>query len=139
MQFKGHKPEVLTILYDGGCYLCRIETAFFEKKDQENALKFIDTSLNIFNASDWGLEDKFVLNGIHVRDSRGYWYTGVDAFVIISRCLDVYHPLAELATNRFSRPVVLLTWALSRMFVSLPVPKIFLKKFQGKMETCQNN
>lgn len=109
--------EFIEVFHDGGCPVCRVEIAFYEKWDQTNRIAWTD----ILSLSDGelpvGKSREDLLGRFHVRDlpvtPGGQWFVGVDAFARIWRELPGFRwlawtfsvpgirPLAELAYRGF--------------------------------------
>lgn len=74
----------LTVYYDGSCPLCRAEINTIREVAPEGALTFIDCSVPGFDdaaAHHEGVSQDDMMQALHVRDSAGHWFKGVDAFV----------------------------------------------------------
>ena len=88
--------EKLTIFYDGACYLCNREIDHYKKVDNDHKLNYIDIALSNFEASKYGLDSKTVQKYFHVRDKDHNLKTGVEAFYLIWKELDIFTPLQKL-------------------------------------------
>lgn len=95
---KAATPEVLTVLYDGECPLCRREIAHVQglaAQSSDSGLCFIDVS-----ASQGGLpaaERAALLARFHVQRADGSRLDGAAAFVAMWACLPGWRWLARLA------------------------------------------
>lgn len=49
----------LTLLYDGGCAICRFEVASLEQRDKLHRLRFVDIAAPGFDAGRWGRRNGF--------------------------------------------------------------------------------
>ncbi len=73
----------LEIFYDGSCLVCSAEMARYRERNEQGRLQFIDISSPDFIAGNYGkTQDEFMAR-LHVRDSEGRFFTGVDAFMMI--------------------------------------------------------
>lgn len=70
----------LTVYYDGGCPLCRMEIAHYAKRDKAGHVAFIDVAEQ--HAQTGGdLSREAALARFHVRDEKGRLSSGAAAFV----------------------------------------------------------
>jgi len=103
-------PEVLTVLYDGGCPLCRREIAHVQRlaeKRPDSALCFIDV-----RAPDTGMapqEQATLLARFHVQRADGQRLDGAAAFVAMWARLPGWRWLARMARLPGALPA--LEWA----------------------------
>jgi predicted DCC family thiol-disulfide oxidoreductase YuxK len=103
-------PEVLTVLYDGGCPLCRREIAHVQRlaeKRPDSALCFIDVC-----APDKGMapqEQAKLLARFHVQRADGQRLDGAAAFVAMWARLPGWRWLARMARLPGALPA--LEWA----------------------------
>ncbi len=78
--------SIITVYYDNSCPICREEIDALKSIDTNNRLAPIDCSTENFDdaaATDAGLRQDTLKQALHVRDSKGQWYSAVDAFVVI--------------------------------------------------------
>ncbi len=89
----------LEIFYDGSCIVCSTEIDVYRKRNPRQRLVFIDISAETFDAAAYGKEQADFMAQMHVRDSAGEFYTGVEAFRQIWRAYpsgSFYRILAKL-------------------------------------------
>jgi predicted DCC family thiol-disulfide oxidoreductase YuxK len=94
------KPEVLTVLYDGGCPLCRREIAHVQglaAQQSDSALCFVDVSAA--QGTMPAAEQAVLLARFHVQRADGSRLDGAAAFVAMWGRL----PALELACRAFLR------------------------------------
>ncbi len=73
----------LEIFYDGSCVVCSTEIEVYRKQNPQDRLLFIDISSEAFSACAYGKEQADFMAQMHVRDSTGKFFAGVDAFTLI--------------------------------------------------------
>lgn len=91
-------PEVLTVLYDGACPLCRREMAHLQglaAKQQGSGLCFVDVSAN--DSERTPDEQTRLLARFHVQGADGRLLDGAAAFVAMWARLPGWRWLARLA------------------------------------------
>lgn len=82
----------LTVYYDASCPLCRAELHALKSTDYEGRLELRDCSTPDFadtSAESDGISRDAMMKAMHVRDARGHWYRGVDAFVMVYRAAGI--------------------------------------------------
>ncbi len=92
--------ETLTVLYDGGCPLCRREIAHVRglaEKQADSALCFVDVSHGAGSDSEFAAERARLLARFHVQRSDGSRLDGAAAFVAMWSRLPGWRWLARLA------------------------------------------
>jgi ubiquinone biosynthesis monooxygenase Coq7 len=92
------KPEVLTVLYDGGCPLCRREIAHVQglaAQQPDSALCFVDVSAA--QGTMPAAEQVVLLARFHVQRADGSRLDGAAAFVAMWGRLPGWRWLARLA------------------------------------------
>jgi predicted DCC family thiol-disulfide oxidoreductase YuxK len=96
-------PSVISVFFDGKCNLCSKEIDYYQRIAPKNTFNWVDITKTP------GELDKFeikLLDGLrlmHVADSRGNIFTGVDAFIIMWKQIKY--------------------WKILGLFVSLPIVK----------------
>jgi predicted DCC family thiol-disulfide oxidoreductase YuxK len=94
---------VISVFFDGKCNLCSKEIDYYQRIAPKNTFNWVDITKTP------GELDKFeikLLDGLrlmHVADSRGNIFTGVDAFIIMWKQIKY--------------------WKILGLFVSLPIVK----------------
>ena len=76
------EPELSksTVYFDGSCPLCRAEIGYYQRKDQDRALCFVDIS-EIGALPPDGITQERAMKRFHVRASDGRVLSGAAAFV----------------------------------------------------------
>lgn len=112
-----------TVYFDGSCPLCRAEIGYYQRKDQDRALCFVDISETGAVPPD-GITQERAMERFHVRASDGRVLSGAAAFVEVWTRLPRWRWVASAA----SLPGVLigLEWGY-RFF--LPVRPIISRFF----------
>ena len=84
----------LDVYYDGDCPICRIEVAYYKRRDRDGLIDWLD----ITKLSDTQLPSNKshnqLLGKFHTIDFEGTWHIGVDAFNAIWRRLPVFQKFA---------------------------------------------
>jgi ubiquinone biosynthesis monooxygenase Coq7 len=125
-------PDILTVLYDGGCPLCRREIAHVKQqaaKQAGSALCFVDVS-----SSDSALppdEQAKLLARFHVQRADGFRLDGAAAFVAMWERLPGWRWLARLARLPGALP------ALERAYVAFLRVRPRLQALARRMEQSQ--
>lgn len=103
-------PEVLTVLYDGGCPLCRREITHVQRlaaKSPDSALCFVDVSDR--HSALTADQRAALLARFHVKRADGLVLDGAAAFVAMWERLPGWRLLARLA--RVPGALTALEWA----------------------------
>ncbi|MSO91433.1 MAG: DUF393 domain-containing protein [Acetobacteraceae bacterium] len=76
------EPELSksTVYFDGSCPLCRAEIGYYQRKDQDRALCFVDIS-EIGALPPDGITQERAMKRFHVRATDGRVLSGAAAFV----------------------------------------------------------
>ncbi|TVP47194.1 MAG: DUF393 domain-containing protein [Halomonas sp.] len=69
----------VTLFHDGHCPFCQQEVAWLEKHRHREYIKLVDIQDNGFNAQAHGQEFNAMMGQLHLQDSQGEWYIGMDA------------------------------------------------------------
>lgn len=69
----------VTLFHDGHCPFCRLEVAWLEKHHHREGIKLIDIQDSHFNAQEHGQTFDAMMGQLHLQDSQGEWYIGMDA------------------------------------------------------------
>lgn len=94
------QPDTLTVLYDGGCPLCRREIAHVQGlagRRPDSALCFIDISADAPAGAAFAAERATLLARFHVQRADGSRLDGAAAFVAMWQRLPGWRWLARLA------------------------------------------
>lgn len=87
----------LTVLFDGGCPLCRRTVRLFRRLDWRHRLRFVDgTSAPAREQIAPGLTEAQVLVEMYVVDPAGRLHGGYDGYLVMSRSVPLLWPLALL-------------------------------------------
>ena len=73
----------LVVFYDGECPVCRIEVAYYQRRDKSNHLAWVDITRLSEAELPAGKTRDDLLRRFHVVDGSGIWHVGVDAFAAI--------------------------------------------------------
>jgi predicted DCC family thiol-disulfide oxidoreductase YuxK len=76
-----HYP--LTVFYDASCPMCAAEMHALKSSDARGRLRLVDCSAADFDHSvlaGLAITREDLMRLIHVRDARGRWFVGVEAF-----------------------------------------------------------
>ena len=93
-------PEILKVLFDGGCPLCRREIAHVKglaEKHQESALCFVDVSDAVSAGPTYAHDRAQLLARFHVERADGSRLDGAAAFIAMWRRLPGWRWLARIA------------------------------------------
>lgn len=107
----------ITIFFDGSCSVCAGEIWHYKNKDRHAQLILVDISEETFDPAQYGKKLEDFMAQIHVRDQKGRFFYGVDAFPAIWKALPGkffsffafflmlpgVHFLASLAYSLFAR------------------------------------
>ena len=99
----------LTVLYDGGCPLCRREIDLYRRLPASEPLCFLDVSRPEVSTSDLApdpLSRETLLARFHVRDAQGQMQSGARAFLALWAVLPGWRWLARVGSLP-GMPVVL--------------------------------
>lgn len=91
--------EKLTIFYDGACHLCAREIDHYKKVDTTHKILYLDIAKESFNFSDYDIDKKQMQKYFHIRDKDLKMHTGVDAFYLIWKELEIFSLLQKLYEN----------------------------------------
>ena len=114
-----------TVYFDGSCPLCRAEIGYYQRKDQNRALCFIDISATGAVPPD-GITQERAMRRFHVRASDGRVLSGAAAFVEVWSRLPRWRWAARAAS--LPGALIALEWGY-RMF--LPV-RPFISRMFGR-------
>ena len=112
-----------TVYFDGSCPLCRAEIGYYQRKDQNRALCFIDISATGAVPPD-GITQERAMRRFHVRASDGRVLSGAAAFVEVWSRLPRWRWAARAAS--LPGALIALEWGY-RMF--LPVRPFISRLF----------
>lgn len=69
----------VTLYHDGHCPFCQQEVAWLAKHRQRQHIALVDIQASDFNAQEHGQDFAAMMGQLHLRDSQGAWYIGMDA------------------------------------------------------------
>ena len=69
----------VTLFHDGHCPFCRQEIAWLAKHRHIGHIALMDIQDEHFNAQTHGCEFTAMMGQLHLHDSQGKWYIGMDA------------------------------------------------------------
>ncbi|SDO13798.1 thiol-disulfide oxidoreductase DCC family protein [Vreelandella arcis] len=69
----------VTLFHDGHCPFCRVEVEWLSRHHYQNRVKLVDIQSAEFNATHEGHEFDTMMGLLHVKDSQGNWYVGMEA------------------------------------------------------------
>jgi len=105
----------LEIFYDGKCIVCSREIDHYRRNNPADRLIFIDISEVGFDAGHYVKSHEEFMAKMHVRDARGTFLTGVDAFLAIWQAYPSgsrYRMLAQLVSLPAITPMIRVGYAL---------------------------
>lgn len=111
-----------TVYFDGSCPLCRAEIGYYQRKDQDRALCFVDISES-GAVPPSGITQERAMKRFHVRASDGHVLSGAAAFVEVWTRLPGWRWAARAAS--LPGALIALEWGY-RIF--LPV-RPFISRF----------
>ena len=117
-----------TVYFDGSCPLCRAEIGYYQRKDQDRALCFVDISETGAVPPD-GITQERAMERFHVRASDGRVLSGAAAFVEVWTRLPRWRWAARLAGLPGVTPLLEVGY---RLF--LPI-RPYLSKAFGKLKS----
>lgn len=80
------KPSYpLTVYFDGACRVCSAEMEHYRRKQHGGRLLFVDISAPEFQPLESGPTLADFMARMHVRDTDGRFFSGVEAFQVIWR------------------------------------------------------
>jgi predicted DCC family thiol-disulfide oxidoreductase YuxK len=86
--------EGLTVLFDGGCPLCRRETAHYQRLTSLQPIFWLDITADDMRWKDWGITYAQAMAEFHVFDAAGRLHKGADGFIALWQALPYYRCLA---------------------------------------------
>ena len=102
----------LTVYFDGACPLCRKEISYYQRKDNERQVCWIDVSNCDQSLLGTDLSKQDALKRFHVRSADGALLSGASAFAEMWRMIPGFRGLGTIAQNKvLSRLLEALYWA----------------------------
>jgi len=96
-------PSVISVFFDGKCNLCSKEINYYQRIAPKNTFNWVDITKTPGELDRFEIKLSDGLRLMHVADSRGNIFTGVDAFIIMWKQIKY--------------------WKFLGLFVSLPIVK----------------
>ncbi len=108
----------ITVFYDGVCVVCSTEIEHYRRRDRAGRLLLVDISSTEFKPDQYGIPLQDFMYELHVIDTRGQIFKGVEGFWAIWQAfpastvygllgavitLPLINPLARLAYKGFAR------------------------------------
>ena len=100
-------PSVISVFFDGKCNLCSKEIDYYQRIAPKNTFNWVDITKTPGELDKFEIKLSDGLRLMHVADSRGNIFTGVDAFIIMWKQIKY--------------------WKFLGLFVSLPIVKQIAK------------
>jgi len=96
-------PSVISVFFDGKCNLCSKEITYYQRIAPKNTFNWVDITKTPGELDRFEIKLSDGLRLMHVADSNGNIFTGVDAFIIMWKQIKY--------------------WKFLGLFVSLPIVK----------------
>ena len=96
-------PSVISVFFDGKCNLCSKEIDYYQRIAPKNTFNWVDITKTPGELDKFEIKLSDGLRLMHVADSNGNIFTGVDAFIIMWKQIKY--------------------WKILGLFVSLPIIK----------------
>jgi len=96
-------PSVISVFFDGKCNLCSKEIDYYQRIAPKNTFNWVDITKTPGELDKFEIKLSDGLRLMHVADSNGNIFTGVDAFIIMWKQIKY--------------------WKILGLFVSLPIVK----------------
>ena len=100
-------PIMISVFFDGKCNLCSKEIDYYQRIAPKNTFNWVDITKTPGELDKFEIKLSDGLRLMHVADSRGNIFTGVDAFIIMWKQIKY--------------------WKFLGLFVSLPIVKQIAK------------
>jgi predicted DCC family thiol-disulfide oxidoreductase YuxK len=118
----------LKVFYDGACVLCYNEINHYKQKDELDLLELIDISAEDFRADYYGLDTEKINLHMHVIDSDGKIFTGIDSFIEIWKRIPPYNRLVPFFKNCLLRTGLDVGYGVFARYIRPRLPKRDCKK-----------
>ena len=96
-------PSMISVFFDGKCNLCSKEINYYQRIAPKNTFNWVDITKTPGELDKFEIKLSDGLRLMHVADSNGNIFTGVDAFIIMWKQIKY--------------------WKILGLFVSLPIVK----------------
>ena len=106
---------MISVFYDDRCKICSKEINFYKKIAPKNSLNWLGISSSKLDLKLANIKLVDALLYLHVKDSEGNFYIGVDAFIVIWKklpyfkylnliiSLPIIYPLAKYLYKKFAK------------------------------------
>lgn len=94
--------EPLTVYFDGECPICKLEVAFYQRRDKFRLITWLDITQLTADQLPRGRNRSDLLGKFHATERDGQWHIGVDAFHAVWRRLPLFSHFAWL----FKTPII---------------------------------
>ncbi len=132
---------MIDVFYDGKCGLCNKEITYYRRIARDGVFNWWDVASDPAPLREHNLSQSAALRRLHVRDAKGAWHIGVDAFIIIWRQLRYWNILAVIAALPGVRQMA--RWGYNRFadyrFARLTHCQIAVKNDAAKPDTSKPN
>ena len=115
----------VTMLYDGGCSLCRSEVTHYRRIDRAERVQWVDISADPGLLASVGIRYDEAMARLHVVDRSGKVQTGAWAFAAVWDALPYYRWLARIVR------------AL-RLLPAIDVAYVYFARWRLKRRGCDN-
>jgi predicted DCC family thiol-disulfide oxidoreductase YuxK len=97
-------PELIDVYYDGHCGICRREIDYYRSIAPKDTFIWHDIMDHKDALEKIGISLEAALMALHVKDRRGLWHKGTDAFIVIWRKLPSWR--LKFLARLFSLPIL---------------------------------
>jgi predicted DCC family thiol-disulfide oxidoreductase YuxK len=87
---------MIDVFYDGKCGLCNKEITYYRRIAPDAVFNWLDIANDPAPLQQYHISQSDALRQLHVRDAKGDWHIGADAFIVIWRKLRYWWILAVL-------------------------------------------
>lgn len=87
---------MIDVFYDGKCGLCSKEITYYRRIAADAVFNWLDIANDPAPLQQYHILQSDALRQLHVRDAKGDWHIGADAFIVIWRKLRYWRVLAVL-------------------------------------------
>ena len=82
-------PSVISVFFDGKCNLCSKEIDYYQRIAPKNTFNWVDITKTPGELDKFEIKLSDGLRLMHVADSNGNIFTGVDAFIIMWKQISI--------------------------------------------------
>jgi len=125
------QADSVTIYYDASCRFCSTEILNLKLYDRDtNRMTLIDCSAEDFDDNPFAADhttQNDMMSCLHIQDSQGRWYKGVEAFELMYRMAG-FNRIANLCGNPITKPLAMRAypWIVRNRYLlsKLGVPRL---------------